>query len=366
MQNTAKAIYSLGLEECKDLILAIGTKRTVLLQGDMGNGKSSVLHMLGNALPNHVKCYVDLTTKDIGDLMMPKFIMVEDDKGCVSFIPNEEFGLHIKDRPIIMMLDEYGKANRSVKMGTTRLTLERTLGTYKLHPDSIIFATTNKGSEGVGDILEPHQRDRLVIVNVRKTSNTEWLAWGLNNGINPSILGWVKDTPQLFHSFEDVKNPDDNPWIFHPNQQRSAFITPRSLETASDLVWVRDQIGDNALTSALMGAIGERGALDLMAYVKLIDDMPSRDDIKDSPQTAKLPSNTSAKVMVVLRSLASMTRDFATPFMEYLVRLGVEEQALFVNGVRAKNYQHQSLLMTNKKFTEWAEKNQHLYQADIT
>jgi tRNA A37 threonylcarbamoyladenosine biosynthesis protein TsaE len=46
MQNTAKAIYSLGLEECTDLILAIGTKRTVLLQGDMGNGKSSVLHYL--------------------------------------------------------------------------------------------------------------------------------------------------------------------------------------------------------------------------------------------------------------------------------------------------------------------------------
>lgn len=358
--------YALNLEESKDLILNIGTQRTVLLQGDMGNGKSSVLKMLSKELPDHIPCYVDCTTKDLGDIMMPKF-KTNGEQDYVSFVPNEEFGLHIKDKPIIMMLDEYGKANKSVKMALTRLTLERTLGSNKLPKDSIIFATTNKGSEGVGDILEPHQRDRLIIVTVRKTTNTEWLAWGLNQkprSIHPAVLGWAKDTPQLFDSYENVKNPDDNPYIFHPNQQRTAFVTPRGMEIASDLVYERDKLGDHVLTSALMGTLGERSGLDLMAYVKLADKMPSRDDIKNSPSTAKIPDNVSATVMVVFRSLGSMTKDFVTPFMEYLVRLDIEAQAMFVNGVRAKNYQHQSMVMTNAKFTEWAMKNQHLYQAD--
>ena len=363
MQNTAKTMYSLGLEECKDLILSIGSQRTVLLQGDMGNGKSSVLHMLAKALPTHVPCYVDCTTKDLGDIMMPKF-KVNGEQDYVSFIPNEEFGLHIKDKPIIMMLDEFGKANRSVKMALTRLTLERQLGSHTLPKDSIIFATTNKGSEGVGDMLEPHQRDRVIIVNVRKTMNTEWLPWGLNNGIHESVLGWAKDTPQLFHAFEDVKNPDDNPYIFHPNQQRTAFVTPRSLHMASDLVHKRDTLGDEILTSALIGTIGDRGALDLMAYVKLLGQLPSRDDIKSNPQTAKIPSSVSATVMVVFRSLGSMSKDFVTPFMEYLVRLDAEAQAMFANGVRASGYHAQSLVMMNKKFTEWSMQNQHLYQAD--
>ncbi len=363
MQNTVTNNYSLNLDECVKLILAVGNKRTVLLQGDMGNGKTSVLQMLAKALPNHVPCYVDCTTKDLGDIMMPKF-KTNGEQDYVSFVPNEEFGMHIKDKPIIMDLDEYGKTNRSVKMALTRLTLERQLGSNKLHPDSIIFATTNKGTEGVGDMLEAHQRNRMIVVNVRKTSNTEWLAWGLNNGMHPSILGWAKDTPQLFHAFEDVKNPDDNPYIFHPNQQRTAFVTPRSLHMASDLVHQREVMGDNVLTSALIGTIGNRGALDLMAYVKLADKMPSRDDIKNSPQTAMIPDNVSAKVMVIFRSLGSMSRDFVTPFMEYLVRLDVDSQSLFVNGVRAKNYQHQAIVMTNAKFTEWATKNQHLYQAD--
>ena len=363
MQNIGKATYALGLEECKDLILEIGTQRTVLLQGDMGNGKSSVLHMLAKELPNHIPCYVDCTTKDLGDIMMPKF-KVNGEQDYVSFVPNEEFGLHFKDKPVIIDLDEFGKANKSVKMALTRLILERQLGSNTLHPDSIIFGTTNKGSEGVGDMLEAHQRDRIILITVRKSTNTEWLAWGLNNGINSSVLGWAKDTPQLFHSFEDVKNPDDNPYIFHPNQQRTAFVTPRGLHIASDLVHKRDTLGDNVLTSALIGTIGERGALDLMAYVKLLGQLPSRDDIKNNPQTAKIPDSVSAKVMVVFRSLGSMSRDFVTPFMVYLVRLDEEIQSIFVNGVRAKNYQHQSIVMTNEKFTEWATKNQHLYQAD--
>ena len=43
-----------------------------------------------------------------------------------------------------------------------------------------------------------------------------------------------------------------------------------------------------------------------------------------------------------------MAKDFVTPFMEYLVRLDAEAQAMFVNGVRAKGYQHQAVVMTNQ------------------
>ena len=57
----------------------------------------------------------------------------------------------------------------------------------------------------------------------------EWIEWGINNGVDHTLLGWCKDNPHLFHSFEDVKDPDDNPYIYHPKQQRTAFVTPRSL-----------------------------------------------------------------------------------------------------------------------------------------
>ena len=48
MTNQAQAMYALTLDQCVDLIKANWDerKRTVLAQGDMGNGKSSMLTTL--------------------------------------------------------------------------------------------------------------------------------------------------------------------------------------------------------------------------------------------------------------------------------------------------------------------------------
>jgi len=362
MTNQAQAMYALNLDQCVDLIKAVGSKRTVLAQGDMGNGKSSMIHMLGDLLPEHRKVYFDATTKDLGDIMIPSMQSIEQD-GCVRMVPHEELGLHLNG-PIILMLDEIGKANPAVKNAMLRLILERKIGSYSLHPDSVVFATTNKGSEGVGDMLPPHARNRMTVVQIKKTNHMDWIEWGINNGIDHSLLGWVKDNPQLMHSFEDVKDPDENPYIFHPKQQRAAFVTPRSLEAASDILKTRSGMDDTTLTAALMGTIGDRGAMDLMAFVSLADQLPSLQSIKDDPANAKVPISAAAVCMVVYRTLAAMDKDWLNAWMDYLPRLDTEAQAMFANGVRAPKYSKQSMVMTNKKFTQWAMQNNHLYTAD--
>jgi hypothetical protein len=149
--------------------------------------------------------YFDCTTKDLGDMMIPSLQSIEED-GCVRMIPNEELGVHL-DEPVVVDIDEFGKANPSVKNGLLRLMLERKIGSYSLHPDSIVFATTNKGSEGVGDILPPHARNRMTVVQIKKTDHTDWIEWGINNDVDHTLLGWVKDNPHLMASFEDVKDP---------------------------------------------------------------------------------------------------------------------------------------------------------------
>jgi len=362
MTNQAQAMYALNLDQCVDLIKAVGSKRTVLAQGDMGNGKSSMIHMLGDLLPEHRKVYFDATTKDLGDIMIPSMQSIEQD-GCVRMVPHEELGLHLNG-PIILMLDEIGKANPAVKNAMLRLILERKIGSYSLHPDSVVFATTNKGSEAVGDMLPPHARNRMTVVQIKKTNHMDWIEWGINNGIDHSLLGWVKDNPQLMHSFEDVKDPDENPYIFHPKQQRAAFVTPRSLEAASDILKTRSGMDDTTLTAALMGTIGDRGAMDLMAFVSLADQLPSLQSIKDDPANAKVPISAAAVCMVVYRTLAAMDKDWLNAWMDYLPRLDTEAQAMFANGVRAPKYSKQSMVMTNKKFTQWAMQNNHLYTAD--
>ena len=360
--NSAVQMYAQSIEQVTNAIKIGGHLRTILVQGHMGTGKSSILSNLAKELTTHTPCYFDCTTKDLGDITIPKLNML-DGSDYVAFATNEELGVHL-NKPIILMIDEYGKANPSVKNAMLRLMLERKIGGYTLHKDSIVFATTNLGAEGVGDLLPPHSRNRITIVTMSKPTNTTWIEWGINNDIDPILLGWCKDNPQLFHSFEDVKNPEDNLYIYHPKAQRASFFTPRSAEACSDWLKSREHLDDHTLTSLLMGTIGERGAMDLMAFVKLADQLPTLESIKKEPKTAKIPTSASAVCMVVYRTLASIERDWVNAWMDYLVRLDKEAQGMFANGVRVPKYAKQSLVMTNKKFTDWAVQNNYMFASD--
>jgi MoxR-like ATPase len=313
-------------------------------------------------LPNHTLCYFDCTTKDLGDITIPQLQTI-DEQGYVRYVTNEELGLHL-NKDIVLMVDEYGKANPAVKNAMLRLLLERKMGGYTLSDKSVVFATTNLGAEGVGDLLPPHARNRLTVITSRKPTNMEWIEWGINNGVDHTLLGWCKDNPQLFHSFEDVKDPEQNPYIFHPKAPRTAFVTPRSLEAASDWLKVRDGMDDQTLTAMLMGTIGDRAAMDLMAFVKLSDQLPSLDSIKKDPMQAKVPESDAAVCMVVYRTLAVIEREWVDQWMDYMNRLDKEAQGLFANGVRNPKYNKQALVMTNKKFTAWAMANNYMFAAD--
>ena len=371
MSNSAISMYDLNLTQATQLIKAIGKTRTVMMQGHMGEGKSSTLWTLGKELKaTHNAYYFDCTTKDLGDITVPKlkqiYINNEDDEEqeFVRYIPNEELGLHL-NKPIILMVDEYGKANRAVQNAMLRLMLERKLGSHTLHPDSIVFAATNLGGEGVGDILPAHARNRMVIVRLRKHTNIEWIdGWAVNNNIEHVLIAYVKDNPQVCQSYEEVKDPEDNQHIFHPKSARTAFVTKRSLHAASDILKQRHALDDITLTSALMGTVGERTAMDLMAFVKVSDQLPSLESIKKTPLEAKIPESAAAVCMVIYRTLSCIERDWIDAWMDYLPRLDREAQGLFANGVRHPKYDKQAMVMQNKKFTEWSLANNDMFTAD--
>jgi hypothetical protein len=363
MTNSAINMYELSLDQCTSAIIAGGNKRTILMQGHMGTGKSATLTMLDNKLPEHKACYFDCTTKDLGDLLIPKLKDV-DGNDYVTFATNEELGLHLQNKKIALMIDEIGKSNPAVFNGLLRLIYERKIGSYTMHPDSVLFATTNLGAEGVGDIIPPHGRNRITVVKVRKPDHMELIEYGINNKWDSTILGWVKDNPHLLQTFEDVKKVEDNPYIFHPQSTQTSFVTPRSLECASDWLKVRDQFDDHTLTGLLMGTIGERGAMDLMAFVRLADDLPSLESIKKDPKNAKVPTTASAICMVVYRTLANLEKDWINAWLDYMLRLDKEAQGLFANGVRSEKYSKRAMVMTNAKFTKWAMDNNYMFVAD--
>ena len=92
--------------------------------------------------------------------------------------------------------------------------------------------------------------------------------------------------------------------------------------------------------------------------------MPLAKDIKENPKTAKIPSNPAAVCMVIMRTLNTLDRTWINAWMDYVVRLNPQEQAIFANSVRNEKYKQHELVMTNKKYTDWCMQNQHFDQAD--
>jgi hypothetical protein len=355
-------MFNLSNAECIELIAAIGTATTVLVEGHTGSGKSDMLHELARRFPGHIPVYFDGTTKDLGDIAIPNVADLAGNAAYVRMVPNEELGLH-HGKPIILMLDELAKMNPSVRNAIARVMYERKMGPYTLHPESIVFATTNLAAENLGDSMQAHHWNRITKVTLRKPSHLEWLEWGINNGIESSLLGWVRDNPQLFQSFEEVNDPEQNPAIFHPRDpSRKQFVTGRSLHKASNIIKLsHGKVSDNVLTAALIGTIGARPAMDLMAYVNLINDLPTMDSIKKDPSHAKVPNSASAVCMVVYRTLSTLEPDWLDNWMVYLNRLDKEAQALFANGVRTPGYRRMGECMLNRNFTQWVGRNAYLF-----
>lgn len=366
-------IYAISLDQAADLIAAVGSQRTVFMRGHTGNGKTWTAAKLPEraGFEHYKSMVVDCANLDGGDVMVP---MPNRERGCTEMLPNELFAPAMES-PHIIVLDELEKAPRIVIKALLPLIYDRRVGTRNLHPDTIVVATGNLESEGLGAAMEAHETNRMVEVEIRKWGNMEWLAWGINHNVHPAILGWVRDDApptddeasrgQLFADFREV-NANDNHYIHHPQAiGRSAFVTPRSLHAASEILHSGlGRLDNHTLTAALIGTIGDYGAKDLMAFVELASELPTLEAIRKKPNDAKVPTNAAATCMVVYKALANIDATWIDAWMEYMERLDPSAQGLFANGVRSERFNRKSEIMNTKCFGSWCVKNQHMFTAD--
>lgn len=358
MSKINKPYEAVSLQDVTNLIASIGDKVTVLAQGHIGTGKSSMLKALAEKFPDYHPCYLDCTTLDVGDISVPKIKSLEGGE-VTAFVPNENLGFHLA-KPVILMVDELGKASKSVMNALLRIMLERRLGVYALPEKSIVFATTNLGAEGVGDLLPPHARNRLCITKVRKPTSTEWIEnFALLNSVHPVVIGTAMEYPHMFESFEDVEDPNSNHYIYHPKSPRTAFVTPRSMEKASDILKETDRLADDVKIHALMGVVGEAAAMDLLTIQKLDDAMPAWERVLKDPSDCPLPKNGVANCMMVAKAAMRVEKETMDNWMTYLERLPKEVQALFAKTIMRGP--KKNMAATHRKFVEWAGQYSYLF-----
>ena len=356
----ASLYKSLSLQQTADLILAVGHKRTVLAQGEMGIGKSSILKMLRNKpeLKDYFFCYVDITTKDVGDFMVPKIKDIDGNEVC-RFVPNEEFGLHFKGKKIVMMLDELGKAKGGVMNACLRLMQERSLGVYDL--DGIVFATTNLSVEGIGDNVPPHARNRVIQTRVGKPNAEELITYAINNNWNPIVIATIQEFPEMLASFEDYEKPEQNMYINDPRDVRMAVVTPRSLEASSDVINDTMILGNDIMCHALKGTVGEKAMHNMLTMVTLDTQLTSWDDLIKAPTTAVVPTSAAAACMLIAKAVQRIEKATMNAWMEFLPRMSKESQGLFARSVMSDMCPKRAVAATNPMFAKWAADNNYLF-----
>jgi len=349
---------TVSLMEFATAVANVGDKVTLIGEGEMGIGKSAMLKEVVKRKPTHLPAYIDCTLLDLGDFALP-FTVEENGVKVTRFAPNARFRMH-EGQPVIIMLDEIGKAMKSVKNVLLTLMNEGRIGDHYLPEGSIVFATTNLSAEGIGDLLERHARNRVCVVRVRKPTEDEWINdYALANDISPEIIAWVKQFPQCMASFDDPSQRD-NPYINFPGKVgQGAVVTPRSLEKASHIAKQRETLGDNLTISLLTGVIGESAARDMQAFFTVVDKLPTWERITNDPKNAKMPDDTVAKCIVVFSAITKVDKDTLEPFMNYIERMDKEWQALFAKSLMKSP--KQVFAVQNRKFRDWALANEWMF-----
>lgn len=345
---------TVSLKQAANLILRTPTVR-YFLQGEPGIGKSSLLGYLSEHLPSHNVAYIDCPNMDLGDIAMP---VVDHERKITRYYPNSRFRLHEK-KSVIIMLDEFTKAPDAVKnMLHPLLEVHNPrLGDIPIAEDSIVFLTGNLGSDGVGDSLKAHSRNRVVPLTVRKPNAEEWLEWAVGHEIEPVVLACVRQFPQFLSSYTD-EHEQDNPYIYNPRKFQTAFVSPRSLERASQIIAQREHFDTDSVICALSGAIGEAAARDMQAFIDYQDQLPSWDEVMRNPKKTKVPDSAGACAVMVYGAITKIDKDSFPLFMTYLDRFAPEWQACFaINVARSAK---QTIAVQSPAFKDWLLKNQDL------
>jgi hypothetical protein len=238
--------------------------------------------------------------------------------------------------------------------------LEHRIGDNYLPDGSMVFGTTNLLTDGVGDMLEAHARNRVCFVTVRKPDADEWIEWAIANDIAPEVIAWVKQFPHALASYTDASQRD-NPYIFNPQRAgMGAVVTPRSLEKASHIAKRREALGDALTISMLTGTIGESASRDMQAFFTVVDKLPTWDAIMANPLSAKMPTDAVAKCILVFSAITRVEKETLGKWMAYVQRMDKEWQALFATSVM-KSPVKQAFCVMHKDFKDWALANQWLF-----
>jgi len=352
-------VETMSISELRKAIPIIGKSLTPVIISEPGVGKTSLLNMLEEDLgtTEYDYIYVDCPVKDMSDIGM---VIPNHETKTLEYYVAGLFKLGNGKKKVIC-LDELMKAPKLLQIIFTRMMLERMVGDVPLPKGSIIFATSNNATDGVGDSMLAHAGNRVCKIEMAKPAPKEWLLWASENGIHRSIRSCVAMHPSWLASYRSG-DQDENTVIFNPKRAGNQFVSPRSLAKSSVIVENKNILGENATMVALAGTIGVSAAKQMSAFLSLEEQLPDFKDILKKPDDIEVPKDMSALLMIMFQAIDLLeTQDELSKFMKFVKRVASDEcQAIFFTMImRAKRTA--KIARNNEEIKTWAVANHELF-----
>lgn len=270
-----------------------------------------------------------------------------------GIMPSKEY---LKEYPRgIMFLDERNSADMLTQKATAPVILEKRFGDERLPEGWWIVSASNRVSDRAGAskaLSMMTNRERAIEI---QSDVQSWSIWAEEKGIHPMLVAFAKARPGVV--FPDSVPKEDGP-----------FCTARSFTSAARLLALvagvdangnpNMQINCDSLTSQLVqGDIGEAATAELMAHIKLGDQLPTIEEIESDPTNAKCPTALSAAYAAAQMCLHFAKAGNIDKIWTYAQRLPREIQVSTAQSMVSRGG---GILLNSPAMTAWIGKNQAL------
>lgn len=377
MSKTATIDFdkTMTIDELRRFIPAVAADLTVVVKSEPGCGKTSLLGMIAEDMGDKWRSprdtthypddkydyiYVDCPVKDMQDIGMT---IPNHTTQTLEYYVSSLFKLNgpSASRPKVILLDELLKAPKLLQIIFTRLMLEKMVGDRALPMGSMIVATSNNESDGVGDSMLSHAANRVCIVRMQKPTAAEWNAnYATPNGISRVIRAFVAMYPRCMASYLD-KDQSENPYIFRPNGPKS-FCSPRSLAKADVIVKKRDVMSDAMLHAGLAGTIGAAAAGDMAAFLAVEKSYVTTEQILKDPDGVAVPKEIASQLMTIFQAVDVLkTHDELNKFMIFINKIPSQEiQSIFFT-MCMRSPRMVPIAARNEQIKNWALENHQMF-----
>lgn len=345
------------LKEAEDIIRAAyllqtetGQRVTVHLKSPPGVGKSSMIKQLAKKLGEEMKVPFGckeffLNSKespDMGGYGLPD----EDSDGAKIMSYTRAPWMPLADDPQhgFIFLDEFLQAQQDVQRVCAQLMLDGRVNDSILPITYMVIAASNGENDRSGVNREmAFVVNRTMELNVRFDLDT-WTEWAEKNGVHWMITAFAKRFPSAFVS----EVPSDP----------GPFCTARSLTSVSGLI---DRVPKHLFHTAAAGFIGAGRAADVKAFMNVVDEIPTFDEVLRDPVNAKLPGVDRMDALYAAMQMVAtlVTSETADKVFKYISRMPRDFQ---IAGLKAALNTNEDILH-NEDFQRWCRDNRDLIKS---